>query len=320
MGARKIEYDIMKGLLIILVVTGHAMPGTLTKEVISWFHMPAFFMVSGLFLKQPDGNPLLDKPFYYKILHRYFVPMCVWLCLTYVFSFIHSMCTADSFDIHSQIRQFGWMLGPYWFIRALIVAHVVVSWQKWVDGRCSSRYNVCSLVACVLCWLLIHNPWIDFNHRLLQLFGAIFFVGIAKIWSQGIQHLSLRVVSVVFVIGFIIWNELYGFLFRLNMSDGVYDNWLLDLCVTLSFSSAIYLISLFFQWLGEQRLLSYVGKASMAIFYVHVPILFLTYGWPQPVRILLGVAVGTLVYALLQSTCLPGKRWRERLSVYLLGR
>lgn len=44
--------DIAKGILIILVVMGHIAPGdTALHHYIFWFHMPAFLLISGFFLK-----------------------------------------------------------------------------------------------------------------------------------------------------------------------------------------------------------------------------------------------------------------------------
>lgn len=42
---RKIEFDILKCILIIFVVTGHI--GVNIGFDVYWFHMPAFFMISG---------------------------------------------------------------------------------------------------------------------------------------------------------------------------------------------------------------------------------------------------------------------------------
>lgn len=44
--------DIAKGILVILVVMGHIAPGTSAlHHYIFWFHMPAFLLISGFFLK-----------------------------------------------------------------------------------------------------------------------------------------------------------------------------------------------------------------------------------------------------------------------------
>lgn len=43
---RKIEFDILKGILIITVVLGHTSAKIPYIDVF-WFHMPAFFMITG---------------------------------------------------------------------------------------------------------------------------------------------------------------------------------------------------------------------------------------------------------------------------------
>lgn len=45
-------YDIMKGIMIILVVIGHnRFANTELKDIIFWFHMPVFFMITGILSK-----------------------------------------------------------------------------------------------------------------------------------------------------------------------------------------------------------------------------------------------------------------------------
>ena len=49
---RNIFIDFIKGFLILLVILGHFLPGTLSENparyVIYSFHMPAFFFISGM--------------------------------------------------------------------------------------------------------------------------------------------------------------------------------------------------------------------------------------------------------------------------------
>lgn len=61
---RKIEFDIIKGIGIILVLLGHIHmfhPGCVLPEWLSYviwtFHVPLFFFIAGYFSKSYDGNP-----------------------------------------------------------------------------------------------------------------------------------------------------------------------------------------------------------------------------------------------------------------------
>src|SRR6478736_781602 len=58
-GERSIVVDIGKGILIILVVFGH-LESPLTKYIF-WFHMPAFFIFSGMFLPSIKSDQLSWK-------------------------------------------------------------------------------------------------------------------------------------------------------------------------------------------------------------------------------------------------------------------
>ena len=81
MNNKRIEYiDIAKGLLILLVVIGHVQqnePFTLLKQFIYTFHMPAFFIISGiLFDKSRTANkkffPYVKKKIYTLIIPYFF--------------------------------------------------------------------------------------------------------------------------------------------------------------------------------------------------------------------------------------------------------
>lgn len=51
---RKIEFDILKGLSILLVIIGHSRCISPLYEFFYSFHVPLFFLVSGVFFPVPD--------------------------------------------------------------------------------------------------------------------------------------------------------------------------------------------------------------------------------------------------------------------------
>ena len=54
---KQLEINILKGILIITVVIGHSNPQLKISNIIYWFHMPAFFMISGyLFNKEKSES------------------------------------------------------------------------------------------------------------------------------------------------------------------------------------------------------------------------------------------------------------------------
>lgn len=61
MNQRLVQYDILKGIGILLVVICHAGLDGFSKEFIYTFHMPLFFFVSGCFFKDNDFANLIVK-------------------------------------------------------------------------------------------------------------------------------------------------------------------------------------------------------------------------------------------------------------------
>ena len=85
---RKAYIDILKGILIILVVVGHAVKGdTAVHQFIYWFHMPAFFMVSGYLYKERP----FDKEWMLKMMRAYVLPyfaFCLAIFAVFRFEFL----------------------------------------------------------------------------------------------------------------------------------------------------------------------------------------------------------------------------------------
>ena len=52
---RKIEFDILKGISILMVIIGHARPIFPVYEFFYSFHVPLFFVVSGYFFTLKDN-------------------------------------------------------------------------------------------------------------------------------------------------------------------------------------------------------------------------------------------------------------------------
>lgn len=318
---RYVEYDIMKGLLIVMVVAGHVLPlDNPIREIVYWFHMPAFFLVSGCFLKTPESCPLLTKEYVLKLWKRYLQPMCAWILLFYIFSLLHSLMSDGRVDWERQAIDFGKATGPCWFIRALVAAHFVTSCTQWLDARYHLRFPYFTVAVAAACFLLTHSTQVSFGHRILQIFGAIFYVGIGKLWMRWHQHPLFYIPAFLFVLVFLNVYLLKGFSYGLDMSEGTYKSLVLDLCITMSFSTVIFWISKLCKRIKGCQHLSRIGLASLMIYFLHIPILILIKDHASPlVCILTPVAVATLLTAFLQSGLLRGQRFRRRISLVLLG-
>lgn len=126
--------DELKGLAIILVLLGHSFTrgnysygGIVVNSIIYAFHMPLFFILSGIVLNIniPYGTYLKKKK-------RLIVAYVAFICLYYVFS---KVVLKNDIDINIQEHFYDtvWctsnsVFSMYWFFLTLFVALVIAYW------------------------------------------------------------------------------------------------------------------------------------------------------------------------------------------------
>lgn len=109
---RSKSLDVIKGILIFCVVLGHYDSGN-THDTIFLFHMPLFFILSGLFL---DRNKLLSK--------NYLWNKCITLLTPYIaYLVVDTVLTNRIYSIKSFIKIL-WggraISGTYWYITCFV--------------------------------------------------------------------------------------------------------------------------------------------------------------------------------------------------------
>lgn len=131
--ARNIVLDIAKGVLILLMVIGHAGAPQWLENCIYSFHMPCFFMISGILF----SYLYLDKPkdFIRKRIRSIWWPFVKW---TWIFLFLHNLFYnigfyTEHYSIEKIIYKiftifflldFEQLLGGFWFLSALFIASI----------------------------------------------------------------------------------------------------------------------------------------------------------------------------------------------------
>lgn len=131
---RDIVLDMAKGILIILMVAGHSGAPKWLESCIYSFHMPCFFMISGMLF----SYFYLDKPKAYikKRIKGIWWPFVKW---TWIFLIFHNLFY--NFGVYNEPLTFQEMvkkfvgifflmdveqlLGGFWFLRSLFIAAVV---------------------------------------------------------------------------------------------------------------------------------------------------------------------------------------------------
>lgn len=136
-GKRLQWVDIAKGLAIILVVVGHLPTDEAVKTWLYTFHMPLFFMLSGLFLvKNTDASFKMVLVKRYRRLMVPFVAFNIAVLIPF-FCVIDHLAHTDFSISHKLLgvllatRSSDWTYSCYlWFLPCLFVAGLLV-WSVW---------------------------------------------------------------------------------------------------------------------------------------------------------------------------------------------
>lgn len=116
---RKVEYDILKGILIVLVVIGHAISNnSALHKVIFWFHMPAFFMITGCLTTRWNNSRETIVLRIKRLVVPYFSYSILLFCLFHPEPLVKNIARV-LYAGHMNITTYSY---PFWFVNAMFVA------------------------------------------------------------------------------------------------------------------------------------------------------------------------------------------------------
>lgn len=283
--------DIFKGILIIFVVVGHGYYQKL-NDIIFWFHMPLFFLISGYLFKTPERKTI--KIWCIKQVKALLIP-CMFF---YVGNMLLVLKHASVSDIIKKAIFFvygGRLLpGVYWFITCLLLSRIIMALiEIYVDSKNvrMAIYAGMYILAVIESKLIIPDgiyyypnvplycliPW----NADVCLF-AVPFMAIGKYMKErslekrevcftGKSEQVLLGVAVVLFALFSALRVCNLYSVEINMKYAHYSN--LILCVVLPLSAGVILIK------GAKALanggyaataLREIGKASLVIMYTHL--------------------------------------------------
>lgn len=257
MSSNRIFYiDIAKGTLIILVVIGHFPYNDDLARYIFWFHMPAFFMLSGLFLKEAgDGN-----------IRTMLALKAKRLCIPY---FSYSLILGALVQYESFAKCIVRTLGggginttcysyPYYFINVLFLSICLFyllkpSWR---------------IYAAILCYVLAHIesvffadsipyrgmiPWatdtvlIAFPYLMLGYCAKIFILRIIPCWTYS-KVLLMWLLLCLILFG-CIWA--YGDSHLFNLKSCHYQSFIMDILIPVVCTSLLVILCFFLSRCGK---------------------------------------------------------------------
>lgn len=243
------ELDILKGFLIIFVIIGHSRWAY--TDYIYWFHMPLFFVCSGMVLNIPPkkeiGNWIKQRS------RKFFVP--------YLIAFSLESWIRNDFTVKSIIKfLYGGRLQPgvYWYITCLFISLIVVVYieNKVPPKNIKFVYAMLYLSAIFESNILIPTDTIDFPSYLKFPWNidvcllAVVFIGIGYhlkgnlktrlevLYEDNIRITSLAM-SIIFLLILVFCKERGIYSFDLDMKYSQYKNIILVLLVPLACGSVL---------------------------------------------------------------------------------
>jgi len=311
----RIEFiDIIKGLAIILVVIGHTSPDKTEilpyKSLIYAFHMPLFFILSGMFVSTYRENYSLQtlKDFLHKNFIALIVPFIIWgaIYMNFSFSNLAYLCFGSwlSFaHIHT--------LTSLWFIAALFAARIYLELFYMLVNKLKlkTQYAVCAAIP--ICFTLgfclpHHNDLLTQNGNFwsydiafiaagFMLIGSLIKPCIKKLVEiKNIYLILLAIVSsLLFIWGFSLTDYTHEFMLMANAN---YPNIPAFLLCSLTGSFCFILAGILIYKIPiKKRILNFLGQNTLGIFLVHRHIVVSLLAFLQTHTALSRLSINTII-------------------------
>ncbi len=285
--------DVTKGFLMILVVIGHY-PGQLDfplGKYIYWFHMPAFFLLSGLFFK-----PVLEKGKSKEVIYKRFMQLIV----PYLFFLVTITVIRYGMEIGSGNMELSWYLndlwtlviggrfargayGVFWFVTTLFFTFLFFLWMTKYFNRTKQ------IIILSIFYLIAHIESL-FAMRVIggapdeasQTIPMIWNIDVALMavvyFALGyyMKHIWMNITTPWFIAGLIVsisavtldWYKVIDY--HLSMKFLRYEHFTLDLLIPISIT--LVFVGLMQRITAKMSLswLQKIEKHSISIMYLHI--------------------------------------------------
>lgn len=274
--------DILKGITIVLVVLGHAVQGVVSsqsltinteynsifilKQIIYGFHMPLFFIISGIFINSWTKKFFKDA-ISQKVL-RLIVPYFIWSFITGLAMQLASNYTNNGLGIKDVLLSPIIPFSQYWFLYVLFFIHIVYYLLmniNFINGK--NFFLLISIVMYVL------NPFIENVWILDNLCRYMIFFAIGSYILDFVNLKQFKCSRIIFPgILFIFINIIYIKVLYINNNFLEYYYWFITsiigsyFCFLLSYYIANKMCKI-------KKFLSFFGEKSMEIYCSHLLVL-----------------------------------------------
>lgn len=252
-------YDIAKGIGIILVYLGHVPPNIYFRRFIYSFHMPLFFIISGMLL---NVNKYDMKGFFISRTKSLMIPAITFIAFSNIVGFIFSR------EYKPGLPSIIWFLFVLYFSELLIF----ICWKKIKNTK--KRTGVCITLMLLAFFLDYVNFKLPIALNVIPL--ASFFVSFGYLFKEYILKWSQMNVSISIIGGglFLLLVSLYIEDYN-NLHKGHLILCSLGVIVAIIGSLSIINISKFIDSQNYQikKTLIMLGKNSLIIYGVHLSLI-----------------------------------------------
>ncbi|WP_224363923.1 acyltransferase family protein [Clostridium perfringens] len=325
---KRLDYlDISKAFLIISVVLCHS-PFE-NAYYLYWFHMPAFFIISGMLYKR--GMNIKEQAI------KFFVPYAIFSLIDINFNYI--MYYHGNFSLSDLIHEiikysYGgkatW--GVFWFIPVMFVTKVVFD---QLNKRLTSKKLA---FLCILSYILAHiysmsfipssvteiteNQFVFWNLDAVLITLPYYALGyyITKLNIQRVfKETSTLILSSIGVVAMFILNSSMGIGYYLNIKYSYYKDPIFDILMPVTIT--IFILSLSYQIskFKCKKLFTIIGANSLVIMYLHKQIatLFMdVFNYGYIIFTIIGVCLPLLMMVLINKSIVSKFLFNGDLTFY----
>lgn len=286
--------DVLKGILILLVVLAHLSIQEDIIRRINWFHMPAFFIISGLFLPTTRIDFSYVKSKTISLLLPYFAYCLVGTIVIWLVGDIIDPYLFVKFIYGGRVLIYPFM--AFWFITAFwgsVMLYLLIF-------RIKNQLIVFVLMLC--CYIVAHIESLYIQQASTLFFGLKYFIWNLDVSVLGAVYLYIGSQAKLYILtlantsqkkqlfllifsGIVCLLFLYADLkgeinYVLRMKFADYTHWILDLIIPLFFF--VFLLQLS-NYLCRVKIckdiLINIGRASLIIMYLHVLVFYVFGKW-----------------------------------------
>ncbi len=272
--------DVARGIGIIAVVTGHVWTGGALRDAMYSFHMPLFFLLSGML-----SRPHPSRRFLRRQVATQMRPYAAFLILILVADQLIERAKGGLPIFHQWPHDLipillggTWLRGPFtifWFVPCLMVARILFNGlQERIPDPLDWRWALVLIPMAALAYGVGYETELS-PLGLLSVPMAIILLWVGAAWPRVPWKNSM-----ILLLGALALMGLTGMLPTLNMKVADYGFPLLSISAGIATSLLIFR---FAALIASFQPLIWIGRASLVIMYLHVAVIHYLSPWLGPV-------------------------------------